>query len=138
MTTRKTVGTKKPLTPPQKLSPAKRKAATEGVPAKKARAIAAKEPVAPKAKPGKTKKPLAPERVVAILDALRKTYPNVVCALIHHNAFELTIATILSAQTTDVGVNKATSTAPRRRTSRARRACWSSSSTAKFRRRLRR
>ena len=44
----------------------------------------------------------------AILDALRKTYPNVVCALIHHNAFELTIATILSAQTTDVGVNKAT------------------------------
>jgi endonuclease-3 len=46
--------------------------------------------------------------VKAILDALRKTYPNVVCALIHHNAFELTIATILSAQTTDVGVNKAT------------------------------
>jgi endonuclease-3 len=53
-------------------------------------------------------KPLAPERVEAILDALRKAYPNVVCALTHHNAFELTIATILSAQTTDVGVNKAT------------------------------
>jgi len=46
--------------------------------------------------------------VKAILDALRKTYPNVVCALTHKNAFELTIATILSAQTTDVGVNKAT------------------------------
>ena len=53
-------------------------------------------------------KPLAPERVAAILAALRKAYPNVVCALHHRNAFELTIATILSAQTTDVGVNKAT------------------------------
>jgi endonuclease-3 len=61
-----------------------------------------------KTKRGKTAKPLAPERVAAILDVLAKTYPNVVCALIHHNAFELTIATILSAQTTDVGVNKAT------------------------------
>jgi endonuclease-3 len=99
---------KRPLTPPQKLTPTKRQVAREGVQAKKVRAIAAKEPVAPKTKPGKTKKPLAPERVAAILDALRQTYPNVVCALIHHNAFELTIATILSAQTTDVGVNKAT------------------------------
>ena len=56
----------------------------------------------------KTVKPLAPERVAAILAALRKAYPNVVFALHHRNAFELTIATILSAQTTDVGVNKAT------------------------------
>ena len=70
-------------------------------------AIAASEPVS-KGKRGKTTKPLAPERIAAILDALRRTYPNVVCALTHHNAFELTIATILSAQTTDVGVNKAT------------------------------
>jgi len=99
---------KKGLTPPQKLAPKKREAAIKGVSADRARAIAAKEPVAPKKKPGKTKKPLAPERVAAILDALRKTYPNVVCALTHKNAFELTIATILSAQTTDVGVNKAT------------------------------
>jgi len=96
------------LTPLQRLPAVKRKAAVKGVAPAKARAIAAKEPVAPKIKRGKTAKPLAPERVAAILDALRKTYPNVVCALIHHNAFELTIATILSAQTTDVGVNKAT------------------------------
>jgi endonuclease-3 len=54
------------------------------------------------------RKPLAPERVAAILHELRKAYPNAVCALHHRNAFELTIATILSAQTTDVGVNKAT------------------------------
>jgi endonuclease III len=98
----------KGLKPPQKLSPKVRQAAVKGVAPAKARAIAAKEPVAPKVRRGKTAKPLAPERVAAILDALRKTYPNVVCALIHHNAFELTIATILSAQTTDVGVNKAT------------------------------
>jgi endonuclease-3 len=98
----------KKLTPPQELKPAARKAAVEGIPAAKARAIAAKEPVSAKVKRGKTAKPLAPERIKAILDALQKTYPNVVCALTHHNAFELTIATILSAQTTDVGVNKAT------------------------------
>lgn len=74
----------------------------------KLRAIAASEPTSPKKRPGKTKNPLAPERVSAILDALRRTYPNAVCALTHRNAFELLIATILSAQTTDVGVNKAT------------------------------
>ncbi|HZL29288.1 MAG TPA: endonuclease III [Acidobacteriaceae bacterium] len=96
------------LKAPQRLPAAKRKAAVKGVAPAKARAIAAKEPVAPKTKRGKTAKPLAPERVAAILDALKKTYPNVVCALTHRNAFELTIATILSAQTTDVGVNKAT------------------------------
>ncbi|MGA8938722.1 MAG: endonuclease III [Acidobacteriaceae bacterium] len=56
----------------------------------------------------KTAKPLAPERVKAILDALQRAYTNAVCALHHRNAFELTIATILSAQTTDVGVNKVT------------------------------
>jgi endonuclease-3 len=98
----------KALKPPQKLKPTARKAGIDGMPAAKARAIAAKEPVAKKIKRGKTAKPLAPERITAILDALRKTYPNVVCALTHRNAFELTIATILSAQTTDVGVNKAT------------------------------
>lgn len=102
------VKAKMALTPPQKLKPDARKAAIEGVGAVRARAIAAGEPVAGKARRGKTKKPLAPDRVAAILDALRKTYPNVVCALTHRNAFELTIATILSAQTTDVGVNKAT------------------------------
>jgi endonuclease-3 len=98
----------KPLIPPQKLKPTARKAALEGVPAAKARTIAAKQSTAAKAQAGKTAKPLDAKRIAAILDVLRKTYPNVVCALFHRNAFELTIATILSAQTTDVGVNKAT------------------------------
>ncbi len=56
----------------------------------------------------KTPKPLAKERVAAILDILGKTYPNAVCALNHRNAWELTIATILSAQCTDVRVNLVT------------------------------
>jgi len=56
----------------------------------------------------RTSKALAPERIAAILAALRAAYPDVVCALIHRNAFELVIATALSAQTTDVNVNKVT------------------------------
>jgi endonuclease III len=74
----------------------------------KARAIAATEPVAAKKRAGKTRNPLDPERIAAILDALRKTYPGVVCALNHRSAWELTVATILSAQCTDVRVNLVT------------------------------
>lgn len=54
------------------------------------------------------KNPLAPERVAAVLNALRKAYPGVVCALHHRSAWELTVATILSAQCTDVRVNLVT------------------------------
>ena len=102
------------LTPPQELPPRAREAAISGVPAKKARAIADREAVAPrergssKVKRGKTLRPPAPERVAAILDALRQTYPNVVCALDHRSAWELTVATILSAQCTDARVNLVT------------------------------
>jgi endonuclease-3 len=71
----------------------------------KARVIAATEPVSPKVKRGKTAKPLAPERIAAILDGLEKAYPKAVCALNHRNAWELLVATILSAQCTDVRVN---------------------------------
>ena len=73
-----------------------------------ARAIAAEEPLFPRLKNGRTKKPLEPARVTAILNALRKTYPGVVCALNHRSAWELTVATILSAQCTDVRVNLVT------------------------------
>jgi endonuclease-3 len=50
----------------------------------------------------------SPDRVAAILAELRKAYPDVVCALNHKNAWELTVATILSAQCTDVRVNLVT------------------------------
>lgn len=43
-----------------------------------------------------------------ILDILEEMYPNAECELIHKNAFELTVAVVLSAQTTDVAVNKIT------------------------------
>jgi endonuclease-3 len=59
---------------------------------------------------GKTKNPTSPARVAAILHVLAKTYPGVVCALNHKNAWELTVATILSAQCTDVRVNLVTPT----------------------------
>ena len=75
---------------------------------KRARAIAASAPASAKKKPGKTVKPLAPERVAAILDVLAQTYPGVVCALHHRSAWELVVATILSAQCTDVRVNLVT------------------------------
>lgn len=39
---------------------------------------------------------------------LKKTYPNVHCALDYSNPFELLVATILSAQCTDERVNKVT------------------------------
>ena len=80
----------------------------------KARAIAATEPVSPKVKRGKTAKPLAPERIAAILDALEKAYPHAVCALNHRSAWELLVATILSAQCTDARVNMVTPTLFRR------------------------
>jgi endonuclease-3 len=52
--------------------------------------------------------PIAPERVTAILDILAKTYPGAECALVHRNAWELLVATILSAQCTDARVNMVT------------------------------
>ncbi len=56
----------------------------------------------------KTIKKNTPERTAEIIRILDRTYPNVTCALHHRNAFELLIATILSAQCTDVRVNMVT------------------------------
>jgi endonuclease-3 len=51
---------------------------------------------------------LAPERIAAILKALDEAYPEAVCALTHRTPWELLVATILSAQCTDVRVNMVT------------------------------
>jgi endonuclease III len=51
---------------------------------------------------------LAKERVDAILKGLDEAYPDAVCALIHQTPWELLVATILSAQCTDVRVNMVT------------------------------
>jgi endonuclease III len=57
---------------------------------------------------GKGYNPLAPERVAEILARLDQLYPDVTCALSHKSAWELLVATILSAQSTDVNVNRVT------------------------------
>ena len=46
-----------------------------------------------------------PARVGAILQGLDAAYPKASCELVHKSPFELLIATILSAQCTDVTVN---------------------------------
>src|ERR1700685_1511281 len=65
----------------------------------KAKKVAARKP---------RRNPLAPERISALLDLLAKAYPSAECALHHRNAWELMVATILSAQCTDARVNMVT------------------------------
>jgi endonuclease-3 len=55
-----------------------------------------------------TYNPIAPARVAEILRRLDARYPDVQCALHHDSAWELLVATILSAQCTDVRVNMVT------------------------------
>ena len=46
------------------------------------------------------------EEIVLILDRLKTEYPDAECALVHQNLYQLLIAVVLSAQTTDKSVNK--------------------------------
>ena len=48
------------------------------------------------------------KRAEEMVDVMCEMYPEAHCELVHANAFELTIAVLLSAQTTDKGVNKIT------------------------------
>jgi len=74
--------------------------------------MTAKTTPAPKKRASKktsnTKNDLAPERIAEILKRLEAAYPNAECALHHRNAWELLVATILSAQCTDARVNMVT------------------------------
>ena len=84
-------------------------------PAGKQTARAKAKPAAKPTKAAKAgKRPRAagtdPQRVAKILAKLDEAYPNATCELNHKNAFELLIATILSAQCTDVRVNQVTET----------------------------
>jgi endonuclease-3 len=81
------------------------------------RAAAVKKAVAAKkaaAKPASAAKPAKPRtaklRAPApeTLERLHALHPDAHCELDHANAFQLLCATVLSAQTTDVNVNKAT------------------------------
>lgn len=59
-------------------------------------------------KPSRQRKGTEPKRVASILKRLDAAYPQAECALTHSNAWQLLVATILSAQCTDVRVNKVT------------------------------
>lgn len=50
------------------------------------------------------------QRTKIILDILKEEYPDAKCELNHESAFQLLVATILSAQTTDKKVNEITET----------------------------
>ena len=52
--------------------------------------------------------PALKRRAARILAGLHALYPNATCALTHRNAFQLLVATILSAQCTDEQVNQVT------------------------------
>jgi endonuclease III len=85
---------KKRTSAKKKTGPAKAKAAKA---AKKSKAVKARKAAG-----------IDPKRVAAILAKLDEAYPGATCALNHQNAFQLLIATILSAQCTDVRVNQVT------------------------------
>ena len=76
--------------------------------AKRAARPGASQDAASKTKGGSKYDPLVPVRVRAIIEGLDQMYPNATCALTHRNAWELVVATILSAQCTDVRVNMVT------------------------------
>jgi endonuclease-3 len=116
-------------TPRQPSRSGRHEAAPRGLPkktsgAKKSRALARnasatkskpapapKKPTNNKAAGSKQKtnyNPLNPQRVSQILAGLNLMYPGVTCALTHRSAWELVVATILSAQCTDVRVNMVT------------------------------
>jgi endonuclease III len=57
---------------------------------------------------GRESKASRAERARAILDRLKREYPDASCALHHGDAYQLLVATILSAQCTDARVNMVT------------------------------
>jgi endonuclease-3 len=57
---------------------------------------------------GRESKAARAERACEIFDLLAEAYPDARCALTHANAYQLGVATILSAQTTDERVNTVT------------------------------
>ncbi|MFZ0663129.1 MAG: endonuclease III [Acidobacteriaceae bacterium] len=84
------------------------KAAAVSAPKKPALKKAVPKKAAPKKSAAKKNDDLAPKRIAELLRRLEAAYPNAECALHHRNAWELLVATILSAQCTDARVNLVT------------------------------
>ncbi|MGB3160256.1 endonuclease III [Carnobacterium sp.] len=51
---------------------------------------------------------LSKKKTIECIEAMGELFPQAECELIHRNAFELLISVMLSAQTTDISVNKIT------------------------------
>jgi endonuclease III len=68
----------------------------------------AKVPVRPRAASARESRATKRARTLEIISRLKHEYPDAHCSLTHRNAFELTVATILSAQCTDERVNLTT------------------------------
>ena len=51
---------------------------------------------------------LSKKKTMEAIDRMQLLFPDAECELVHQTPFQLLIATILSAQATDVSVNKAT------------------------------
>jgi endonuclease-3 len=79
---------------------------------KRSAKVAAKVPASKKRRKAQLK--TSAERIAKIIAGLQKAYPGATCALTHSNAWELLVATILSAQCTDARVNMVTPTLFRR------------------------
>lgn len=98
---------------PKTTRTAKRAAtSSRGAPASKSKAARNKQSAdkttksaRPVAKRTRESKAARAERAARILTGLRKLYPQADCALRHRSAYELLVATILSAQCTDERVN---------------------------------
>ena len=56
----------------------------------------------------KKKRLIRDDQIKEVLDALERMHPEAMCALDHGSEYELLVAVVLSAQTTDVSVNKVT------------------------------
>jgi endonuclease III len=86
---------------------------TEPAPVEKAASTSARVKLKPAPSGGSAAKPAPSKgngaaRAQAIYDAIRARHPDAHCELAHHTPFELIVATVLSAQSTDVMVNKVT------------------------------
>ena len=56
----------------------------------------------------KVKKTIDKDQINEVLSGLERMHPEAMCALDHGSEFELLVAVVLSAQTTDVSVNRVT------------------------------
>lgn len=91
--------------------------AASGKPAGRAKAAAAASSstagaaAPPSTSPSRTADQAEPsQRACAVDDLLTRLYPDAACALVHEGPFQLLVATVLSAQTTDARVNTVTPT----------------------------